>query len=750
MRNALATVTLALGIGASTAIFSFLNPLLLHPLIYPSADQLVTIESRDPKGNAAPVSYPDFRDWSAQKTTLTDLAAFDIGFFQLTDVNEPEEIPGALVTPNLFPMLGVTPSLGRVFREGEEGVVILSQATWKRRFGSDPAILGKSIALDFSRTPQVERFTVIGVMPPNFWMYYGNFEVFVPLARNVIRDDRKARILTAIGRLKPGTQPEQAQSSLSATGTDKDWGVLVRSWEERVRRPVRSQWIVLAAGAGLLLIIASANVAGLLLVRAHARRREMAIRAALGASPARLFRLCLSEASRLGAVAAVLGIAIAFACVKLMTALLPPDIELTRMLPGIDRVTIDPAAFVFGVTVAMVSCLAGATYPAWKIRTVDPIKGLKDGAIQSRTGRAILITAEVALAVLLLSGAGLLIKTLDRIRSIDLGFRPEHLLVLRVPPAASNSSPSYYTELVARVAALPGVESVALMSSITGRPRNGFQIPGTTEKFAANDQIVDPAYFATLRIPLRRGRFFDEADRRRVVINESLARHYFPDRDPVGRSILVDGDSLEILGVAADMRPRPFRDPSPLVYQSTRDGAHAAQMVIRTASEPVSFARSVTAVVRDLGGVVAEVGSMQHFIENDTWQQQQAAALMGAFAAIALVLASVGLYGVVSFAVARRTREIGIRMAIGARPHDVTALVLAETARPVAIGLAIGLIATLAAGRLLAALLYQVTPSDPAVLAAVAVLIAIAAFAASLRPLRRALTIDPNTALRLD
>ena len=652
------------------------------------------------------------------------------------------------MTANLFRMLGVGPALGRDFRDGEEGVVILSDAAWKRHFGSDPRILGRSIALDFSRTPQVERFTVIGVMPPNFWMYYGNFEVFVPLARNVIRDDRKARMLMAIGRLKDGSTADQARDSLNAVQADKDWGVLVRSWEEQVRRPVRTQWMVLATGALLLLIVASANVAGLLLVRAHARRREIAIRAALGASPARLFRLFLLDALYPGAAAAVFAVAIASAWVKLMTGLLPSDIEMTRMLPGIDRVTIDLSALMFAVIVGTVACLAAAAYPAWNIRKIDPIEGLKAAGVPSSTGRAVLVTAEVALAVVLLSGAGLLIKTLDRIRSIDLGFRPERLLVLRVPPVASQTSPSYYAELSARVASLPGVESAALMSSLTGRSRNGFQIPGAAEKFSANDQIVDPAYFATLRIPLRRGRFFDEADRHRVVISESMARRHWPNQDPVGQSILLDGDQLEITGIAADTRPQPFRDPVPLVYRSTRDGSRAAQMVARTRAEPTSIARAVIEVVRQLGGVVAEVGSMQHFIENDTWQQEQAAGLMGAFAAVALVLASIGLYGAISFAVARRTREIGIRIAIGARRADVIALVLTETARPVAIGVAVGLVAAIAAGRLLATLLYQVTPTDPWVLTAVAASIAAAVLAASLLPLRRALSVDPNSALR--
>jgi len=738
----LAAATLALGIAGSTAIFSFLEPLLIHPLAYSNPEQLVTIQPRDPKGNPTRASYPDFRDWSQQNSTIADIAAFDIGFFDLTRVNEPEEVPGALVTPNLFHLLGVSPAFGRDFGKNDEAVVILTDAAWKRRFAADPNILGRTIDLDFARTPQIERFTVIGVMPPNFWMYYGNFEVFVPLTGNVIRDDRHARLLTVIARLAPHATPQQAESALKAIPIEKNWTVEVRSWQDEVRRPIRAQLLTLAAGATLLLLIASANVAGLLLVRAHARRREMAIRAALGASPARLVRLFLVDSLRPGAAAAILGIALAFACVKLMTALLPPDIELTRMLPGVGHISVDPPAVAFACIVGMAACLAAAVVPALRIRHAT----LRDLAALP-PHRTLLVITEVALAFMLLSGAGLLLKTLDRIRSIDLGFRPENILALRVPPPRANVNASYYNELTARIAALPGVRSAALMSSITGRPRPGFEIRG--QKLTADELIVDPPYFETLGIPLRRGRFFDNSDRRRIVINQTMASRYWPKEDPIGQSILLDNQPLEIVGIAADTRPQPFLDPTPLVYRSLRDpGAHAAQMVIRTSADPLTLARAVTETVRDLGGVVAEAGSMQHFIENQTWQQQQAAALMAAFAALALVLAAIGLYSVISFAVARRTREIGIRIALGARPSNVIALVLAESAKPVLIGIALGLVASLAVTRVLATLLYQVAPNDPTILTAVTASIAITTLLATLRPLARALAIDPNSALR--
>lgn len=785
-----AVVTMALGICASTAIFSLIRPTLLHPFTFSRANELVIVDERDerdPQGRATTVSYPDFRDWSSQRSVLAEMGAFDIGFFELTGIDNPEEIPGALVTTNFFHMLGVAPALGRDFRESEERSVILTDATWRKRFGGDPNILDRNIALDFARTKEIERYTVIGVMPPNFWMYYGNFEVFVPLERGFIREDRKARGLIAIGRRAPGASLEQAQSALSAIALEPGWSVRVRSWEQAATEPVRPELLLLAAAAGLLLLIASANVAGLLLVRAQARRREMAIRAALGASQWRLARLLLGESLRVALAAAILGGALAWWGVKTMMAVLPPDIEQTRLLPGLDRVAVDPAALVFAGVASLVACLFAGLPPAWQARvtsrtgdhagTRTPARtlaeALKDaGSPESQRGRKTLVTVEVALSVVLLAGAGLLIKTLERIRAIDLGFRQEKLLILRVPAPRGEISPSYYAELSRQVAALPGVRSEALYSSLTGRAREGFEIPGRPDKFTANEMVVQPGYFETFGIALRRGRYFDDRDRGRVaggeavinqvVINETMARRYWAPNsrpsgaeDPVGRSIKLDGETLEVIGVVADTRPLVFGDPEPMVYRPLVDrGSHndsrAGQLAVRTAGDPLALARAVTGVVRDLGGVVAEVGTMEHFVEDNTWRQEQAAGLLEWFAAIALILSTAGLYGVISFAVARRTREIGIRVAIGAPRQHVIGLVLCESLQPVMTGLAIGLAAALTLSRLVAGLLYQVEPADPWVFASVAMVVACAALASCGLPLLRALRVDPVVALRCE
>jgi putative ABC transport system permease protein len=749
-----AVLTMALGIGAATAIFSLVRPTLLHPFTFPRAGELVIIDERDPQGVANPVSFPDFRDWSSQRTTLPQMGAFDIGFFELTGVEDPEEIPGALITTNLFRVLGVAPSLGRDFRDGQNEddarSVILSDAAWRKHFGADPNILGRNIALDFARTKEIERYTVIGVMPPNFWMYYGNFEVFVPLERGFVREDRKARGLIAIGRRAPGIGVEQAQSALSVIAIEPGWNVRVRAWEQAATQPVRAELMILSGAAGLLLLIAAANVAGLLLVRAQARKREIAIRAALGASPKQLMALLLGESLRVAIAATAIGGLLAWWGVKTMMAMLPADIEQTRLLPGLDRVAVDPWAIGFAGLTALVSCFFAGLVPALRARSVDLTAATRDtGSPESQRGRRTLVMIEVALSVVLLCGAGLLIKTLDRIRAIDLGFRPEKLLILRVPPPRGESTPSYYPELAARVAALPGVRSEALFSSLTGRTRDGFEIPGHPEKFQASYTIVQPGYFATFGIPLHRGREFDNRDERRVIVNKTLARRYWPHSDAVGQSIKLDGEALEVIGVAADTRPNVFRDPDPTVYRPLRDG-RAGQLAVRTSADPLTLARSVTGVIRDLGGVVAEVGTMEHFVANNTWQQEQAGGLLSGFAAIALILSTAGLYGVVSFAIARRTREIGIRVAIGASRSDVARLVLRESLGPVTAGLVLGLVVTVALRQFVAGLLYQVAPTDPWVLATVAVVVTSAALVSCMVPLLRALRIDPMIAIRYE
>jgi predicted permease len=754
MRNALAITTLALGIGASTAMFSFVHPMLLHPFLYPRADRLVVIEDRDSKGGRGS-SWPEARDL-AKAPAFSDAAAWEFGFFFLTGVDEPEQIAGSLVTPNLFRTLGVGPVLGRDFRAGDDGVVILSNACWKRRFGSDPAILGRSIDLDLAGTPETERYTVIGVLPPDFWMYYSAFEVFVPLPRASMSEDRRVRALAVFARLRDGVTLNQARSAVAAIPRDKDWTTSVSLWEKSQTQDIRPSFLVLAGAAAILLLIATANVAGLLLVRAQGRRREIAIRAALGATPWRVMRLLVAESLKLGVLAGAVGIALAWCGLRIMVASLPKG-GLFSFLPSLDRVVIDLAALGFAIGASLFACLLAGIIPAIVMRHADLVSGLKDlAAVDSSRARTILITAEIALSVTLLSGAGLLLKTMQRINAIDPGFRLDHLLTLSVPvpPATGRThTEAYYRELQTRLAALPGVESVALASSqpFGFQRTETFEIPGRGDAQEADYRVVTPGYFATLGIPIRRGRAFDAADDHRAVISESLARKYWPAEDPIGKSIRVHGESIEIVGTCGDTREALLDDAAPILYRSWRDEPLSAQQVdIRSTGDPLALAHTVNGVVRDMGGVVAQVTQGQQFIDDVTWQQKQSAQVLSVFAALALALAAVGLYGVISLAISRRTREIGIRVAIGARRGDIVGLVFRESVRPVLAGLALGIAAALGLGRLVASLLYEVAPSDPLVLAMVASAVLAAAMFACLVPVRRALRIDPASALRAE
>lgn len=755
-RNSLGIVTLALGIGAATAMFSFVHPMLLHPLLYPGADRLVVIEARDSKGRAGGISWPEFRD-DAKVQVFSEAAAFDIGFFFLTGVNEPEQIAGSLVTPNLFHMLGVAPALGRNFRGGEDGVVILSDACWKRRFGGDPNILGRSIALDFARTPETEHYTVIGVMPSDFWMYYSAFEVFVPLPRTSMSEDRKARGLAVIAQLRDGVTLEQARSAVQAISHDKDWSALVSWWQKRQSEDIRPSFLVLAGGAVLLLLIATTNVAGLLLVRAQGRRREIAIRAALGASPWRLVRLLVRESLTLGIFAGGAGIILAWWGLRIIVASLPKG-GLFNFLPSLNRVAIDLPALLFAIGASIFACLTAGLVHAFASRKVDLVTGLKDGAaIDSPLARTTLVTAEIALSVTLLAGAGLLLKTMARISAIDPGFRSDHLLTLRVPvPRATDRShaEAYYRELQTRLAALPGVQSVALTSSqpLTRiHQTERFEIPGHADIAEADIRVVTTGYFATLGTPIHRGRAFDARDDHRAVISESLARKYWDGENPIGKVIRLRGESVEIIGISGDTRDGLLHDVAPILFRPWRDQPDRAQQVdLRTSRDPLGLAHEVNGVVRDLGGVVAEVHRGSDFIDDVTWQQKQSARVLSTFAGLALVLAAIGLYGVISLAIGSRTREIGVRLAIGARHGDIVRLVLRESLSPVLAGVALGLATTLAMSRVVANMLYEVAPSDPQVLALVAGAVVIAAMLACFAPLRGALRVDPLICLRCE
>jgi predicted permease len=480
-----------------------------------------------------------------------------------------------------------------------------------------------------------------------------------------------------------------------------------------------------------LLLIASANVTSLLLAQSQARRRELAIRTALGATPTRLLRLLLWESLQLAIIATLAGALLAKALVAALVSTIPPDLNSARLLPGLDRVTVDLPALAFAALVALAACLAAQIVPAIDLRHIDLVNGLKDAAaVRSPRTRKILVTAEVALSVVLLTSAGLLLKTMNHIREIDLGFRAENILVLRVPLPRGQFNQQYYDSIAAEISALPGVQSAALAS----------KLPLTGD---SGERIVAPNYFATMRIPLKRGRFFDSQDHRRIVINEALARRDFPGEDPLGRSI----ENQEIIGISGDTRSGLFEKEGPIVNRSTSD-AEAGQIAIRTSVDPRSLAQAVRKIVAGQGGTVAEVSTMEDFVKNDSWQHEQTTTLTTLFAGLAFLLATVGLYGVISFSAARRRTEIGIRIALGAGRSDVILLILLENIVPVGAGLCVGFLIAIAVSHSLKSLFYEVAPVDPGVLVAAAVAIAIAALAASYLPTLRALKVDPSSTLK--
>jgi putative ABC transport system permease protein len=753
-RNALVVLTLALGISAVTAIFSFVRPMLLHPLLYPNANRLVVIQDRDQKGGRGS-SWPEIRD-IAKAPVFSGVAAWEFGFFFLTGGGESEQVAGSLVTPNLFRVLRVAPALGRDFRDGEDGVVILSDACWKHRFGADPNILGRSMPLNFAGTPANKPYTVIGVMPPDFWMYYRAFEVFIPLSRASMSEDRKVRDLAAFARLRDGVTLEQTRNFVRIMPHDKDWITEVRLWEKSQTEDIRSSAMVLSGGGLLLLLIATANAAGLLLVRAQGRRREIAIRAALGASPWSLKRLLIGESLNLGVFAGGIGVLLAWWGLRAMIASLPAG-GLFDFLPSLDRVVIDWLVLLFAVAASMFACVIAGIFPASVAGQLDLVTTLKDGAAIASPGvQRALITAEIALSVTLLTGAGLLVKTMANINAIDPGFRSDHLLALRAPVLLTTDqthATEYYNELQTRLAALPGVQSVALASSqpLGFHLRKTFVIPGRSDPAEADYQVVTPNYFVTLGIPIRQGRAFDARDDHRALVNQSLARKYWNGDNPIGKVIRIQDKSVEIIGICGDTRDALLREPEPMLFRSWRDDPDAAQQVdVRTLGDPLALAGAVKRVVHDVGGAVAEVHRSSEFIDDVTWQQKQSSRVLSAFAMLALALAVIGLYSIISLAISRRTREIGIRVAIGARPSDVVWLVLRESARPVLTGLALGLATALSMSRLLTSILYGVAPSDPMVLAWVFAVVTIAAICACLVPLWRALRVDPMISLRYE
>ena len=735
-----AVLTLALGIGATTGVFTVVHAVLLRPLAYRDPQRLVTILHG---GN--PVSPANFYDLQEQSRSFGQMAAAEAWGADLTGRDKPEHLPGVRVTPELFPLLGIDPILGRVFTFSEERGVILSHRLWQRRFGADPAILQQTLILNGQPHP------VLGVMPadfqfPPFW--FTRAELWAPLPLAPRRLQRGGQSLRLFARLKPGVTVGQAQAEMDGTWqrlaaqypqSNRNLRANVTPLHENVVGNVRSTLVVLLGAVALVLLAACANVANLLLARAAARRKEMAIRVALGAGRRHLVRQLLTESLLLSLLGAALGLALASSATRALLAVLPEG-----ALPRAQTILLDPTVLAFTLLLSVFTTLLFGLLP-----------------LSSRPPRLpVAVTSQLALACILLIAAGLLIRSFRRLQSLDPGFNPRQVLSMVVSSTGVSDRAVFYQELLRRVRSVPGVESAGAINHLplAGDMWNLSILPEgyvSDPRPVAVYRVTLPGYFQTMGLPLAAGRDFTDHDTasapRVVIVNETFARRFWPNQSALGRRIRRgDAGWLTIIGVARDARQSDWIAPTlPEFYVPyLQEPSAYLTLVVRGPASGLAAAvqNEVWSLDRDVP--ISQVATLDQVITAKTWRARFSMSLMAAFAVVALALAAVGIYGVVSYAVVRRTREIGIRMALGARPADVRSLILRQTSRFLLAGVVLGLAGALLATRLLSTLLYGVRPTDPVTFLTVPVVLAAVGLLAAWLPARRGARTDPWLALR--
>ncbi|HJR59603.1 MAG TPA: ABC transporter permease [Vicinamibacterales bacterium] len=785
---AVATLTLALGIGANTAIFTVVNAVLLRPLPYPQPDRLMMVWTYNPRqGFDKDVgTYPNFEDWRRASGSFERMSGYFGASMTLTGNGDPAQIRGSRVTYEFFDTLGVPPARGRTFavahgQAGGERAVILAHGLWTRRFGADPSIVGRTIMLNGVS------HEVLGVMPESF-AYPEDAEFWVPLAPvgqfEGLFTARGSYWLTIIGRLKGGVTREAAQSEMDAIAArlEKEYpansgiGIRLVPMHEEMVGDVKRPLMILLGAVCFVLLIACANVANLLLTRAASRQRELAIRSALGAGRGRLLRQMLTESLLLGLIGGAAGLLLAAWCTDLLQTLAPAG------LPRLSTIAVDRQVIVYAVVASMLTGLLFGIVPALHAARRDSGANLKEGgrtgtdSVRGRRVRAALAIGELAVALVLLVGAGLLVRTIVALNSQDPGFASTGVLTLRLAlPQAKYTSPervaAFYDQLIERLSALPGVESAGAGSSlllsrlpnsasinIEGRP----PLARDVQNIPVPYDSVTPGYFATLQIPLRRGRMFTRADvpqaQQVVLVNESFVRRFFPNEDPIGRRVTF-GDPTQpetrwqaIAGVVADTRRGGFeREPWAEVYFPMQQSPDRRMFVLlRTSGDPTALAGSAQAAVwsLDRDQAIAGIRTVGDLLAQSQANRRFTTMLLGLFAAVALVLAAIGVYGVLAYATAQRTQEIGIRMALGADRAAILRMVFASGAKIAGIGLAIGIAGALALTQVLSGLLFEVSPRDPLTFIVVPGALLAVALAACWIPARRAIRVEPVIALR--
>ena len=780
---AVAVTTLALGIGATTAVFSVVDQVLLHPLPYPDSDRIVKV-SQTFKGlstdDASPANY---LDWVSQDHVFAEMAASRGWQGSLSTGDRPERIRGSMTTPSFFPLFGVDPILGRGLqasdaRPGSDHVVVLGYGLWQRYFAADRAIVGRDIRLNG------EQYAIVGVMPPNFSPdEYG--ELWLPSPWGVPthplvpdKDPRQFRdrnYLEVWARLKPGVNLQQARAELDTIGrrletqypdSNDQTGVSFLPLHDYIVGDIRPVLLVLLAAVVIVLLIGCANVANLLLARATTRAREISIRTALGASRRRLLRQLLTESVLLALVGGVLGFLLAALAVPALLALSPPDIREFKQI-GINR-----EVLAFSFLASVVCGIVFGLIPALQSSRSNPNEFLKEGE-RGSTGnrwrtRSALVIAEVGLSLVLLVGAGLLVKSFSRLMKVNVGFDPDHLLTfnLALPSSADRVRQlAFYEQVVQRLQALPGVQAVGAVSRLPlagGNSSRSFNVPGVEKDYSADIRVSTPDYFRAMGIPLLKGRNFSESDLGSslniAVVNDALARTVFPGQDPIGKRITnfgPDSLTLQIIGVVGNVRHVGLdADPHSEIYQLLGHAQWPSMfVVIRSAtSDPTSVTSAAQSVVWSVNKDVplANVRTMQDVIANSVQRRKFSMLLLTIFAGVAMLLAAIGLYGVMSYTVAQRTHEIGIRMALGARRPDVLALVVKQGMALAAMGIAAGAALALAMARLISGMLFGITATDPLTFAGVIALLGTVAFLANYVPARRAAKVDPMVALRYE
>ncbi len=782
---AFAIVTLAIGAGANTAMFGVVYNVLLKPLAYPNPERLVFLQESDLRtGNAFPVAPATYADWAAQQHSFQSIASAEAWGASLTGMGRPEQLDALHVSPSLLEVLKTQPALGRGLRPEDDHVVLLSDGLWRRRFGGDPQVLGRSLTLNG------ESYQVAGVMPPGFQFppfWQEKAQLWAPLVTPPGRlHDRAGRSLRIFARLKSGVSLEQARSEMTAIArrleiaypnTNADAGARVMPLDDAVVGKIRPALVALLGAVGFLLLIACANVANLLLARATARRKEIALRIAIGASRGRIVRQLLTESLALSLAGALCGLLVAYTAIHFLAASLPESSHFT--LPRYQEIGIGAPVLLFTLAVATLTAILFGLAPALQFSRPDLSGALKDGGRGAPGGarvslRGVLVVAEVAISIVLLSGAGLMLTSLWKLSAIDSGFDPHNLLSMTVNATGSAYKPvekrnTLFRAALDRVAAIPGVRVV---SAINHLPLAGDQwtfpflvegqpLPKPEDIPGAIFRVVFPRYFETMRIRLVSGREFDEHDSASApgvaVVNQAMARRFWPNIEPIGKRfrIHVSDPWVTIVGVSRDSEQSDWGAPAANEYffpyaQNPEDFQRYATFVVRTAGDPALLAPEIEKAVWSLDPdlPIAEVQTMDQVVNRAVWRPRFSATLLGGFAALALMLAGIGIYGVVSYGVSQRVREIGIRMALGARPADVLGGVLGEGATLAAAGSAIGIVGSLVLTRYLETLLYHVKSGDPRMLALSAATLAAIALVASWLPARRATRVDPASSLR--